>query len=108
MTNHPTELELNSFNNLLDEFNISNKLERNSLKNDTFLPEGEEWLLELISGENQYIHRCSYTVNNPEVYYIWVDFSQENGVTIEINYKDKTAKKFTIISPSEVKTSSPV
>ena len=94
---------INKFNLLLDNFNITNKLNRVSFKDVSYLPEGQEWLIELTNGENVYIHKCSYNVDNPEVNYVWVEYSKEDGIFIEINYKDKTVKKFIIISANEIK-----
>ena len=91
------------FNKLLDKFNIEHNLIRQTLMIDTFLPEGEEWLINLQSGKNLYVSRCSYEVKNPEVKYIWVDYKKENGVILEINYVDGSKKVFVLISPTEIR-----
>lgn len=102
---YPTKLQINNFHDFLDKFNFTHNLKSElSKKNKSFLSEGDDWLIELTNGDHIYIEKCSYMVKNPEVKYIWVDYSKEKGVTIEINFTNETSKVFVVITPEEIRS----
>ncbi|MDO8669010.1 MAG: hypothetical protein Q7K65_01815 [Candidatus Buchananbacteria bacterium] len=96
--------ESDKFIILLNQFNKENNLyTKETLSYNYLLPEGANWLVRLKDCKDILIEKCSYEVKNEEINYVWVDFDlQSNQVIVEVNYKDKTLKKYILLTADNI------